>query len=108
MYVPHSESYVSSFYRREDERGKYRLDHIIRTASMGPRPNLVYEYKGYTPEWGWRMVRGKLEELDGEGNLVWSTTGRPYRKRYLTPGQSPSNLWADIGNLLGQSKERLG
>ena len=108
VFVPHNESYVSNFYRYEDESGRYRLDHIIRTASMGPRPNLAYDYKGYTPEWGWRMVQSKLEELDEQGNLVWSNTGRPYRKRYLPLGQSPSNLWMDIGNLSGQSKERLG
>ena len=89
-------------------RGKYRLDHIILTAGLGPRPNLIYEYKGYTPQWGWRMVRDKLETLDKEGGLVWSKTGRPYRKRYLSEGQSPTNLWDDIKNLTGRSKERLG
>ena len=108
VYVPHSESYVSDFYRYEDEQGKYRLHEIIRTASMGPRPNLSYEYKGYTPEWGWRMERGKLEALDDEGRLVWSKSGRPYRKTYLPPGQIPTNLWADIGNVSAQAKERLG
>ncbi len=75
---------------------------------MGPRPNLSYEYKGYTPEWGWRMERGKLEALDDEGRLVWSKSGRPYRKTYLPPGQIPTNLWADIGNVSAQAKERLG
>ena len=56
---------------------------IIRTASMEPRPNLAYEYKGYTPQWGWRMVRGKVEALDQDGRITWSGTGRPYLKRYL-------------------------
>ena len=96
VYVPHEESYVSNFYRYEDERGKYRLHEIIRTASMGPRPNLAYEYKGYTPEWGWRMKRSKLEVLDKEGVIVWSKTGRPYRKTYLSKGRVPTNLWTDI------------
>ena len=108
VYVPHSEKYVSDFYRYEDDNGKYRLDHIILTAGLGPRPNLIYEYKGYTPQWGWRMTRDKLETLDKEGGLVWSKTGRPYRKRYLSEGQSPTNLWADIKNLSGRAKERLG
>ena len=106
--VPRDESYVSNFYRHKDDRGVYRQHEIIRTASMGPRPNLVYEYKGYTPEWGWRMERGKLEALDNEGRLVWSKNGRPYRKTYLTEGQSPTNLWADIDNVAAQSKERMG
>ena len=108
VYVPHDEKYVSDFYRYEDDRGKYRLHEIIRTASMGPRPNLAYEYKGYTPEWGWRMERDKLEVLDAEGRLVWSSTGRPYRKTYLSQGRLPTNLWVDIGNLSGQTRERLG
>ena len=108
VFVPHDEKYVSNFYRYDDERGKYRLHEIIRTASMGPRPNLAYEYKGYTPEWGWRMERGKLEALDEEGRLVWSNTGRPYRKTYLSQGRLPTNLWTDIGNLSGQTRERLG
>ena len=108
VYVPHDEKYVSSFYRHQDEVGTYRLHEIIRTASMGPRPNLSYEYKGYKPEWGWRMERGKLEALDNDGRLVWSNTGRPYRKTYLPPGQLPTNLWADIGNISSQARERLG
>ena len=74
---------------------------------MGPRPNLAYEYKGYTPEWGWRMKRDKLEALDRDGRLVWSDSGRPYRKTYLQSGQAPTNLWSDIGNSF-QVSERLG
>ena len=84
------------------------FNEIIRTESMGERPNLAYEYRGYTPRWGWRMERGKLEQLDGEGRLVWSKTGRPYRKTYLPQGQSVTNLWNDIDNLSGKNRERLG
>jgi site-specific DNA-methyltransferase (adenine-specific) len=108
VQIQQDEAYESSFYRFEDERGRYRLHEIIRTASMGPRPNLVYEYKGHTPPWGWRMERPKLEALDAEGRLVWSKTGRPYRKTYLLAGRSPTNLWTDIGNVAAQAKERLG
>ena len=108
VYVPHDESYVSNFYRYEDEHGKYRLHEVIRTASMGPRPNLVYEYKGYTPEWGWRTERSKLEVLDKEGVIVWSKTGRPYRKTYLSKGREPTNLWTDIPHLSGRDPERTG
>src|SRR5690606_12005496 len=82
VFVKHGEDYLRKFYRYEDEKGRYRLHEIIRTASMGPRPNLAYEYKGYTPEWGWRMEKAKLKKLDAEGRLVWSDSGRPYRKQY--------------------------
>ncbi|NJR12908.1 site-specific DNA-methyltransferase, partial [bacterium] len=43
VYTGHNASYVDDFYRHEDERGVYRLDHIIRSKSMGKRPNLSYE-----------------------------------------------------------------
>ncbi len=60
FYLEHDPEYVKKFYRFTDERGRYRLHEIIRTASMGPRPNLAYEYKGYTPEWGWRTIARNL------------------------------------------------
>ena len=108
VLIPHDPAYVSRNYRHEDERGQYRLHEIIRTASMGPRPNLSYEYQGYTPQYGWRMERNRLEALDREGRLVWSETGRPYRKTYLPPGRYAVNLWDDINNLTGQARERTG
>ena len=105
--VEHDEEYVARNYRHFDDDGKrYRLHEIVRTASMGRRPNLSYEYKGYTPEWGWRMERPKLEALDTEGRLVWSASGRPYRKTYLTPGRRLTNLWTDVPPALG--RERIG
>ena len=104
--VPHDPEYVAKNYRHEDGRGRYRHHEIIRTESMGERPNLAYEYKGYTPRWGWRMEREKLEVLDADGRLVWSSSGRPYRKTYLADGQPASNLWADIPPALGG--ERMG
>jgi len=112
-YLEHDPSYLDKFYRFHDERGCYRLHEIIRTASMGPRPNLSYEYKGYTPEWGWRRVRSKVEALDKDGRIEWSKTGRPYLKRYLheQEGTMVSSIWYDIPPLSGQTTrkgERLG
>lgn len=110
VYLSHDPEYVRKFYRFEDERGCYRLHEIIRTASMGPRPNLAYEYKGYRPEWGWRQIREKVEALDREERLTWSQTGRPYLKRYLheQKGTPCSSLWMDIPPLSHTAAERLG
>ncbi len=109
-FTEHNEKYISDFYRHQDERGVYRLDHIIRSKSMGPRPNLSYDYKGYIPEWGWRVVRDKLEALDAENRLYWSNTGRPYMKRYLheQKGSPIKSVITDIPPLSAQSKERMG
>ena len=110
IYTPHNEDYVSAFYRYKDKRGVYRLHEIIRTKSMGPRPNLVYEYKGYTPEWGWRMVREKVQKLDEEDRIEWSGSGRPYLKRYLLDqeGTPIKSIITDIPPLSAQSAEKLG
>lgn len=110
VFLAYDEKYVEDFYRYTDEKGVYRLDHIIRTESMGPRPNLSYEYKGYKPEWGWRMVREKLEAIDKDGRLEWSKTGRPYLKRYLheQKGTPIKSVITDIQPLSAQAGEKLG
>ncbi len=57
---------------------------------------------------GWRMKPAKLRALDREGRLVWSGTGRPDRKTYLSGGRPATNLWNDIDNLSGRARERMG
>ena len=109
-FEPHDPDYVRKFYRHNDARGRYRLHEIIRTASMGERPNLAYEYRGYTPRWGWRTVREKLEELDRDDRIEWSKSGRPYLKRYLAdhPGSPIKDMIADIPPISGHANERMG
>jgi len=99
QFTTHNEKYLKSHYSRMDEKGRrYRLDNIIRSASMGPRPNLTYEYKGFTPEWGWRVLRDKLEALDAAGRIAWSANEVPYLVRYLDemPGAAMPSVWDDI------------
>lgn len=110
VFTEHDPKYIEQFYRHADQRGTFRLDHIIRSASMGQRPNLAYEYKGYTPQWGWRVVREKLEALDKDGRLSWSKSGRPYLKRYLheQKGTAIKSVVTDISPIGAQAAERLG
>ena len=101
---------MAAKYPYSDEKGPYYSGPVIRGKSMGLRPNLVYEYKGYTPgPWGWRMEKNKLMELDAAGDLGWSKTGAPFRK--LRPendrGFPLGNLWDDIPRLY-ESSEFLG
>jgi len=85
---------------------------------MGERPNLVYEYKGFTPKvYGWRMTKERLIELDKRGDLGWTKNKTPFRK--LRPeddeGRPMYNLFDDIdragpGEAIGyptQKPERL-
>lgn len=94
-----------------DEIGRYYQGPVIRGASMGVRPNLVYEYKGYTPkEWGWRMTKEKLIELDEKGDLGWTVKNKPFRK--LRPendkGNPIYNFWNDINRLYSNTHESIG
>lgn len=108
-FTEHDPDYVKAFYRYEDERGVYRLDHIIRSKTMGPRPNLTYEYKGYTPDWGWRTVKEKLEALDKDNRIQWSDSGRPYLKRYLAEqkGTPIKSVITDIPPVGAMAQERM-
>ena len=115
LFIPprqaHSESYLNQFYRFQELDGRrYRLHLVERNQALGVRPNLIYEYNGYTPKWGWMMEQVKLEKLDKEGKLVWSSNGRPSRKIYLDEVKQPviANLWDDIPPISAQSAERLG
>ncbi len=98
-------------YPKNDEKGAYYEGPIECSASMGDRPNLCYEYKGYTNRYpsGWRMTKEKLTQLDEAGDLGWNSKQRPFRK--LRPSNDHGlpifSLWTDI-NRLYHSKEYLG
>jgi len=51
-----------------------------------------------------------LEVIDADSELVWSSSGRPYRKRYLKdhPGKPITTVITDIPPLSHQSVEKLG
>jgi DNA modification methylase len=102
--------YVDKFFIHTDELGrKYQSDNL---SSPTPRPNLMYEYKGYKPpKNGWAISLEKMEQWDKEGRLLFpkNMDGRIRRKRYLDElkGKPIQNLWTDI-DITSQSKERIG
>jgi adenine specific DNA methylase Mod len=103
--------YITKFYRFTDENS--RIYRIADLSSPSPRPNLMYEYRGYKPPTnGWAISREKMEQWDKEGRLVFpkSPNGRIQRKRFLDElkGKPVQNLWDDIEMIGAQSNERLG
>ena len=81
---PQYQRYVDKTFRYVDENGRrYRIADL---ASPTPRPNLIYEYKGYSPpKNGWAISRDKMEQWDSEGRLHFpkSSTGRIQRRRFF-------------------------
>ena len=110
--IPLSDDEIARKYPYQDEQGRYADGPILRSDSMGHRPNLVYAYKGFTPgPAGWRVKREILEDIDAKGNLAWTKSGAVRRK--LRPGDvgrgNPvGSLWDDIAPINSQARERLG
>jgi site-specific DNA-methyltransferase (adenine-specific) len=109
--VPLSEKHIAEKYTLVDEHGRRYTTRDLRSPS--PRPNLTYEYSGYTPHPnGWSICREKMEQYDLEGRLSFPRDpgGRIRLKLYLdeSQGQPLQNLWDDIPPLNSQAAERLG
>ncbi|MBN1453085.1 MAG: site-specific DNA-methyltransferase [Anaerolineales bacterium] len=109
--IPLTEDELKEKYYRSDEKGPYYDGPIVSSFSMGPRPTLVYEYGGYTPPpSGWRVRKEVLEKIDQDGDLGWTSNGKPFRK--LRPkddkGKPIGNFWNDISLINSQAEERVG
>jgi site-specific DNA-methyltransferase (adenine-specific) len=116
VYVDGDEEYIKRFNQDDnDGRGPY---HLAPLDSPNPRPNLMYEYKGYPhPPKGWRVSREEMQRLDEEGRIWFptDTSGRLRRKLFLKDQQGPKvgSVWIDIRPLQGMigsntKTERLG
>jgi hypothetical protein len=82
-------------------------------ASPNPRPNLMYEYKGFSyPTKGWRYSLETMQELDEKGLLFFpkEKTGRIMRKRFLDEqkGAVLGDFWQDISQVRAKSPELIG
>ena len=94
-----------------DENGRYYQS--VPMDSPNPRPNMMYEWKGYPfPPKGWRYSKEMMEEFDKNGEIIYpdSPKGRLRRKKYLDEanGALLGNVWTDINHVQGISKERIG
>lgn len=104
-----TQAYIKERFKNELNGEKYMLAPVERNAKLGIRETMRYEYKGYTPQWGWMMSRENLEKLDKENRLHWNSKGRPNRRVFLKDykGQPVGNLWTDIFVINPMSGERM-
>jgi site-specific DNA-methyltransferase (adenine-specific) len=111
QYADYNADYIEKFYRFVDENGRrYRKSDL---RSPNPRPNLMYDYKGYKPHQnGWAVSYEKMVELDKQGRLAYPNKpdGRIQLRRYLDEmqGVPVSSVWDDIQPVQAQAAERLG
>ena len=111
QYADSNPDYIATKFTHVDENGRrYTHDNL---TSPSYRPNLVYEYKGYSaPPKGWAVSLERMKEMDAQGRLYFPAdkTKRIRRKRYLDEleGETVDSLWADIPPINSQAQERLG
>ncbi len=111
QYRPNNPAYIASKFTHVDHSGRrYHLDNL---TSPSPRPNLVYEYKGYnSPKNGWAVSRERMEQMDREGRIHFPSdkSKRLRRIRFLDElkGETVDTLWDDLPPINSQAKERVG
>jgi len=111
IYGTLTEKYTDDFYKYDDKDGKglYSLGDLTNTRPGGYN----YEYKGYMPNTnGWRCPIETMQQWDNEGLIYFPKTkaGRLRIKRFLSNsrGNLLGDVWTDIINVQGASKERIG
>ena len=107
-YLPHSEKLLKSHYSNVEE-GTGRRYTLGDTLNPNPnRPNLTYEWNGQTRVWRW--TKEKMQQMQEDGRLVYTSSGMPRQKRYLDEmdGTPVTDVWTDIPPINSQAQERLG
>lgn len=91
----------------------WRRFQSVTLRSPHPRPNLIYNYKGYKPHRnGWSINLDRMKQYDRENRLLFpeSKDGAIRLKMYLdeSPGVPAQDIWTDIGKVEAISNENLG
>ena len=128
VLLPYSEEYLSTKYRYEDERGRYRLGPLLATGKRSGDSGEVWQGVDPTAKGNhWRApgadavlgekgksmtTRQKLDALLDAGYIVLPRKqgGTPQSKLYLsaTGGTAVGDFWSDITVINSQGKERTG
>ncbi len=130
IYQEYEQEYIESFYRYEDERGRYQV--VDLTGSGTRQGDSGMPWRGINPTAVGRhwavpgsslqsayperdlsglTVQKRLDLLDEAGLVHWPERGnKPRHKRYLdeAPGVLIQEIITDIRLLGSQAKERLG
>jgi adenine-specific DNA-methyltransferase len=104
-----TQKYIKERFVYKDENNRIYMRSPLQ--SPNPRPNLIYNYKGYkSPLKGWSISLEIMKKWDEEGKLYFpkDKSQNINRKIYLDEyqGQPVSCLWSDIKVINPMAKER--
>ena len=94
------EEKLAKFPKRDSNGRQYAHRPLWRGPGMGSRPNLCYEWRGFTNPHasGWRLSKERMEEEYQKGNIVIRDDGKLERRQYAEDyrGVPLGNCWYDI------------
>jgi DNA modification methylase len=110
QYAPYDHDYIEQFYNKVDKKGrKYQATDLTAPMSRASKGQ-VYTWKGYTPPPSRCFVynKKKMEELEKQKRIEYTSTGCPRLIRYLDEmeGNKCPDIWLDIK--IAPKDERLG
>jgi DNA modification methylase len=93
-YTDLDPKYERNSFKNKDERGFYAL---AKTTGEKSRVGRKFEFRGYNPEFGWRVSEDMLINME-ERNLIHFGKNALYKKIYLedNKGVPVQNLWDDV------------
>jgi DNA modification methylase len=93
-YTDLDPKYEKNSFKNRDEKGFYAL---AKTTGEKSRPGRLFEFRGYTPTFGWRISEDMLLDLE-RSNLLHFGENMVYKKIYLedNKGVPVQNLWDDV------------
>ena len=93
-YTDLDSKYERNSFKNKDDKGYYAL---AKTTGEKSRVGRIFEYKGYKPQYGWRVSEDMLKEMDAS-NLLHYGKNVLYKKIYLedNKGVPVQNLWDDV------------
>ena len=112
-YKPAKEEWLAKRFDLIDADGKRYHDNgeLERRPSQGARPNLCYEFKGFTPKHkaGWRISRENMQ-AEWDAGRVLIKDGKLIRRVYEHEhkGYPAGTTWDDIPFLTSSNTEKVG
>jgi len=96
--VPLTDDYVGERFIKEEETGRLFYPHTFTGKGQGPAR--IFRGMAIPPPKGrhWAQTQEKIDQLDKENRLYYTSNGTPYLKSYLDEqeGRPVQNIWTDI------------
>lgn len=106
--IPLTEDYISERFITEEETGRKFYPHTFTGAGQGPARRFRGELLEPPRGRHWAQTQEKIDELERQNKLYYTTNGTPYLKSYLDEqeGRPVQNIWTDI-RMTKSGDERL-